>query len=82
MRVTQSFKVGDRVRVTIQDPSQYAYGCAKCLDGALGTVETVKDTSSCGRYLVCFDEARPSWWSNGSPTKTFHFPAKDLTATS
>ena len=77
--------IGDRVKVGIREREGYAFGCAACLDGAVGTVEQVKDDSANGRnggpaLLVRFDVARPTWFTHQTPAEAFWLPVEDLTA--
>jgi hypothetical protein len=70
------FEIGERVRVTITDASEYARNAAEALNSATGKIERFK---SDGEALVIFDSAIPSWWSHQSPVTAFWFPPRDLT---
>jgi len=80
--------VGDRVRVKLlpEYRAQYAEGAAKCLDGALGTVEQAREHSVCGANgneparLVRFDVPRPKWWKDQTPCAAFWFGVDELEA--
>lgn len=86
--MTKAFNVGDRVRVLITRPDQWATGAVVKLDGATGTVESVKSSiDAFGRcrnpetpYLVRFDTPVSPWHSNALPHAAFHFDAHDLEA--
>lgn len=80
-----SLKVGDRVTVKIRDRSEYAFGAADSLDGAIGTVEGVSERSFNGEspypsraYLVHFNSPRAPWWRFQDPVVAFWFPPGDL----
>lgn len=77
-------KIGDRVKVIIQDRKRYAVGCAEKLDGARGVIEEIKENSTnsiSGRgpaHLVRFDQPIKSWWSGGLPVAAFWFDPSEL----
>jgi hypothetical protein len=76
--------VGDRVRVRIEVPKLYAFGCAAALEGKEGTIERTRPAAISGEpvYLVSFDTPAPKWWSNQTPVKAFWFGAEDLAVSS
>ena len=67
--------IGMRVRVVIQEPREYAYGCAAALNGKTGVVDEIQSN---GVALVLFDTPAPTWWSHQTPAKAFWFEPKDL----
>jgi hypothetical protein len=68
---------GKRVKVTIQDRTKYATGCADALNGKTGTVE--RANASGDAWLVNFDTPAPRWWTHQTPARAFWFPENDLT---
>lgn len=67
---------GDRVTVTITDPSSYAMGAAASLNGKRGKVERTRVDPLRGEMaLVEFDESAEKWWSNQLPVEPA--PAED-----
>ena len=78
-------KVGDRVKVVIQDPKVYASGVAKELDGATGVITRENPKSHNGAhptpslaFLVEFDEPRARSRSYPSTWSGFWFPPENL----
>ncbi len=74
-------KVGDRVRVKIACPEEWATGAQESLDGALGIIEEIHDArgrTSFSNILVRFDETQKPWSRWQRPQTAFHFEAKDL----
>jgi hypothetical protein len=69
--------VGSRVIVRIQDPSEYAYGCANALQSA-GVHYRTRETPFTRVNLVRFNKLPKKWWPNGNEVTGFWFPAKDL----
>lgn len=84
-------KVGDRVRVKIRDPKDYAHGVAERLEGQLGEVIEVKAISMNGdplqaapwygpAALIRYDRPVAPAWRGGSEQRAAWFPPGDLEA--
>jgi hypothetical protein len=67
---------GDRVRVAIPRPNEYARGAAEALDGKMGTIDEVRGDGA--RYLVAFDEPAVPWHANALPIRAFWFEGDEL----
>ena len=84
------YKVGDRVKISIIDSSNYAKGAYESLQSLKGEIEEVKDMSNWTRiaykdlkkiqpmYLVRFEKPPKAWWTHQRPSSAFHFPESDL----
>jgi len=84
------YKVGDRVKISIVDSSNYAKGAYESLNSLKGEIEEVKDMSCWTTreykdpkeiqqmYLVRFAEPPKAWWTHQRPSSGFHFPESDL----
>lgn len=68
-------KTGDRVRVYIQNPEEWANGSVQKIDGKIGAIKEIKST---GEILVEFDTPPEKWWSNQVPGRCWWFSEQDL----
>lgn len=74
-----AWKVGDRVRVAIRHPKEYAHGAFKALNGKVGAVEEIKTTRE-NRCLVRFDTPAERWWAYQIPASSYWFLFSELQA--
>lgn len=75
-----TFIVGQRVKVKIANPHQWAPGAAESFNGKAGVVAVVKPAGQgmADRCLVTLDEPAKPWWAAQSPPKHWHFDFTDL----
>ncbi len=75
---------GQRVKIQIANPCEWAYGAAASMNDKHGVIEEVAlpryaagGVRECS-ILVRFDTPAPKWWANQTPATRFWFAAKDL----
>ena len=74
-------ELGERVRISIRDPNEYAKGAAEALHGKTGTITELGDMIRRTPYngvLVTFDTPADPWWTWQEPVKAFFFEPHDL----
>ena len=72
------FKLGNKVKVNIQNKKDYAYRFFDCVNGKIGIVERVSPAMGILTIRVEFEEILPKWWEWQNDTKHASFCENDL----
>jgi hypothetical protein len=74
----EAIAIGQRVRVRIVNPKEYAMGAAESLDGKTGTIERLRSDGKA--WLVAFDAPAKPWWTHGGACSGFWHAPEELEA--